>query len=80
MRYGSKCLKNYFKQLNRLVIEDEILYRLFLNDVAKKEFEQCCLPKHLWKETLYRIQNSQIALKLQEFRRRFFPWIYKTSY
>ena len=78
MRYASKCLKKYFKHLNRLVIKDEILYRLFYNDVGKIEVKQYCLPKHLWKETLYRIDNSQtaghigISKTIQEFRRRFY--------
>ena len=55
-RYASKNLKRYFKHLNRLAIEDEVLYQLFYNYAGKIEFKQYCLPKHLWKETLCRIQ------------------------
>ena len=73
-----KNLKKYFKHLNRLFIEDEVLCRLFYNDAGKIEFRQYCPPKDLWKETLYRIHNSQTAghigncKTIQEFRRRFY--------
>ena len=76
--YGTKVLKKYYKQLNRLIVKEGILYRLFYNDVGQVQYEQYCLPKHLWKEVLYRLHNSRTAGHnginriIQEFRQRFY--------
>ena len=53
--YGTKVLKKYYKQLNRLIVKEGILYRLFYNDVGQLQYEQYCLPKLLWREVLYRL-------------------------
>ena len=64
--------------MQRLVVEDGILYRLFYDDTEKVLHQQYCVPQHLRKEVLYRIHNSKtaghkvITTTIQEFRRRFY--------
>ena len=78
LKYEPISLKKYHKQLRRLIIEDEILYRIFYHDTGKMQFRRYCLPANLWKAVLYRIHNSKTAgligidCTLQEFRRRFY--------
>ena len=64
--------------LNRVVIENDVLYREFYDDTGRVQFKKYCLPKHLWKETIYRLHNSPTAghlgmqRTLQEFWKRFY--------
>ena len=77
-RYAKYSLRKYHKQLNRLTVENGILYRNFYDDCGKVAHKQLCLPKHLWKEAVYRIHNSPtgghlgIVRTAQEFRKRFY--------
>ena len=51
---------------------------IFYDDTGNVLHRQFCAPKHLWKETIYRLHNSQTAGHLgiketiQEFRKRFY--------
>ena len=55
------ALRKYRKQFNRLVAEDDILYRLFYDDCGNVQYRQFCVPKHLWREVVYRLHNSTTA-------------------
>ena len=61
LKYASTNLKKYHKHLNRLILEGNVLYRNFYDDTGKVLHKQFCVPKHLWKETIYRLHNSQTA-------------------
>ena len=39
------ALRKYRKQFNRLVVENDILYRLFYDDCGKVKYKQFCVPK-----------------------------------
>ena len=78
LKYATTSLKKYHKHLNRLILEGNVLYRNFYDDTGKVLHKQFCVPKHLWKETIYRLHNSQTAghlgikATIQEFRKRFY--------
>ena len=78
LMYASTNLKKYYKHLNRLILEGNVLYRSFYDDTGKVLHEHFCVSKHLWKETIYRLHNSQTAgllgikATIQEFRKRFY--------
>ena len=78
LKYASTNLKKYHKHFNRLILEGNVLYRNFYDDTGKVLHKQFCVPKHLWKETIYRLHNSQTAghlgikATIQEFRKRFY--------
>ena len=78
LKYVSTNFKKYYKQLNRLILEGNVLYRNIYGDTGKLLQKQFCVPKHLWKETIYRLHNLQTAGHLgikatsQEFRKRFY--------
>ena len=78
LNYASTNLKKYHKHLNRLILEGNVLYRNFYDDTGKVLHKQFCVPRHLWKETVYRLHNSQTAghlgtkATIQEFRKRFY--------
>ena len=71
-------LRKYRKQFNRLVVENDILYRLFYDECGKVEYKQFCVPKTLWRKVVFRLQNSEtagyfgIAKTVEEFRERFY--------
>ena len=77
VKYAPQLLRKYYKHLNRLVIEN-VLYREFYDDTGRVQIKQYCLPKHLWKEIIYRLHNSPTAghlgiqRTLQEFRKRLY--------
>ena len=77
LKYASTNLIKYHKQLNRLILEGNVVYWNFY-DTGKVLHKQFCVPKHLWKETIYRLHNSQTAghlgikATIQEFRKRFY--------
>ena len=56
-----KALRKYRKQFNRLVVENDILYRLFYDDWGKLKYKQFCVPKTLWCEVVSRLHNSKTA-------------------
>ena len=72
------ALRKYRKQFHRLVAEDDIFYRLFYADFGNVQYRQFCVPKHLWREVVYRLHNSKtaghsgIAKTIAEFRKRFY--------
>ena len=72
------ALRKYRKQFNRLIVEDDILYRLFYDDCGNIQYRQFCVPKHLWREVVFRLHNSKtaghfgIAKTIAEFRKRFY--------
>ena len=78
LKYASTKLKKYHKHINRLILEGNVLYRNFYDDTGKVLHKQFCVPKHLWKENIYRLHNSQTAghlgtkATIQEFRKRFY--------
>ena len=72
--------RKYPKQFHRLVVEIDILYRLFYDDCGKVKYKQFCVPKTLWREVVFRLHNSKtagrfgIAKTVEEFRKTFcFP-------
>ena len=80
------ALRKYRKQFNRLVVENDILYRLFYDDCAKVKYKRFCVPKTLWREVVFRLHNSKaaghfgIVKTVEEFRKRFsFPNFTKFS-
>ena len=72
------ALRKYRKQFNRLEIKNDTLYRLFYDDCGKVQSRQFCVPKHLWREVVYRLHSSKtaghfgIAKTIAEFRKRFY--------
>ena len=78
LTYASFQLKKYGEQFNRLVLQNGVLFRKFFDDTGKIKTLQFCLPKHLWREVVYRLHNSKlaghvgIAKTVQEFRKRFY--------
>ena len=78
LKYASTNLKKYNKHLNSLIIEGNVLYRNFYYDTGKVLQKQFCVSKHSWKETIYRLHNSQTAghlgikATIQEFRKQFY--------
>ena len=61
LTYASFQLKKYGKQFNRLVLQNRVLFRKFFDDTGKIKTLQFCLPKHLWREVVYRLHNSKLA-------------------
>ena len=78
LTYENSRKKKYAKQFNRLIIDDEVLYRNFYDDTGHVKHKQYCLPKHLWNEVVYRLHNSRTGGHLgmtrttEEFRKRFY--------
>ena len=78
LTYANSCLKKYAKQFNRLIIEDEILFRNFYDDTGNIKHKKYCLPTHLWNEVIYRIHNSPTGGHIgmtrtnEVFRKRFY--------
>ena len=72
------ALRKYRKQFPRLIIEENVLYRLFYDDQGKVQHKQYCVPKSLWREVIYRLHNSPTAghmginKTVEEFRKRFY--------
>ena len=72
------ALRKYPKQFNRLVVENDILYRSFYDDCGKVKYKQFCVPKTLWREVVFRLHNSKtaghlgIAKTVEDFRKRFY--------
>ena len=72
------ALRKYRKQFNRLVVENDLLYRLFYDDCGKVKYKQFCVSKTLWREVVFRLHNSKtaghfgIAKTVEEFRKRFY--------
>ena len=78
LTYASLELKKYYKHLNRLTIDEGIIYRQFFDNTGQISHLQYRLPTHLRREALYRLHNSKTAGDLgitrtvSEFRRRFY--------
>ena len=78
LTYENSRKKKYAKQFNRLILENDVLYRNFFDDTGKVKHKQYCLPKHRWKEVVYRLHNSPTGGHLgmtrtsEEFRKRFY--------
>ena len=76
--YTNPIEKKYAKHLERLVVEDGILYRNFYEHTGKVSNKQYCVPEQLKKEVVYRLHNSRTAGHLgivrtaHEFRQRFY--------
>ena len=72
------ALRKYRKQFNRLVVEKDILYRLFYDDCGKVKYKQFCVPKTLWREVVFRLHKSKtgghfgVAKTVEEFRKGFY--------
>ena len=71
-------LRKYRKQFARLIVEDNILYRLFYHDCGRIKHKQYCVPKALWREVLFRLHSSRrvghlgIQKIIADFRKRFY--------
>ena len=78
LRYANTTLRKYAKHFAQLVVTDGVLYREFFDAVGAVQADQFCVPKHLWKEIIYRLHNSATAGHLgivntiHEFRKRFY--------
>ena len=59
--YTNPIEKKYAKHLERLVVEDGILYRNFYEHTGKVSNKQYCVPEQLKKEVVYRLHNSRTA-------------------
>ena len=76
--YSSFDLQKYHKQLRRLLIENNTLYRKFFHHHGKNFIKQLVVPKHLLEELLYRIHNSKlkghigITKTILEFRKKYY--------
>ena len=44
------ALRKYRKQFHRLVVEDDVLYRLFYDDCGKVKYKQFGVQKTLWRD------------------------------
>ena len=72
------ALRKYRKQFNRLVVENDILYRVFYDDCGNVKHKQFCVLKTLWREVVFRLHNSKtaghfgIAKTIEDFRKRFY--------
>ena len=72
------ALRKYRKQFNRLVVENDFLYRLFFDDCGKVKYKQFCVPKTLWRGVVFRLYNAKsaghfgIAKTVEKFRKNFF--------
>ena len=60
LQYAKSKLKKYYKLLDRLVIENDILYHKFFGDDGTVKHKQLYKQK-FWKELLYCIHNSKTA-------------------
>ena len=67
--------RKYRKHFNRLVLEIDILYRLFFDDCGKVKYTQFCVPKTLCREGVFHPHNSKTARQfsipetVEEFRK-----------
>ena len=72
-------LRKYHKQFYRLIVEDDILYRLFHDDCGKLKYKQFCVANTLWPEVVFRLYNSKtaghcgITKTVEDFCNRLFP-------
>ena len=55
------AFRKYRKLFHRLVVENDILYRLFYDDCGKVKYKQFCVLKTLWREVVFRLHNSKTA-------------------
>ena len=77
LRYANTTLRKYAKHFARLVVTDGVLYRQCFDAVGAVQADQFCVPKHLWREIIYRLHNSTeghlgIVKTIHEFRKRFY--------
>ena len=59
--YLTVSQRKYKKQLDRLCVNNDIVYRKFFNRAGHVSHKQILVPKHLRYEVLYRIHNSPEA-------------------
>ena len=80
VKYAPQSLRKYFNHLNRLVIEDDVLYREFFDDTGRVHFKQyfvSFIKNCLTYQQLKRISKQHLTppLKLvstlKSFRRTF---------
>ena len=78
IHYATYEEDKYLKQLPRLTIKDQILYRKFYDHTGKVQCYQIVVPRQLRKELLYRIHNTKfmahkgISKTITEFRQKFY--------
>ena len=58
LQYATFEVKKYAKQLPRLKLENNVIYRLFFSYSGQVQYKQYCLPKKLRHEVLYPLHNS----------------------
>ena len=74
----SIAIRKHRKQFNRLVVENDILYRLFYDDCSKVKYKKFFVPKTLWREIVFRLHIPKtaghfgIAKTVEDFSKRFF--------
>ena len=60
------------------MLDNDVLYGLFCSDTGQVRYKQFCVPKHLQKERVFRVQNSTTAGQIgvtrtvEKFRQRFY--------
>ena len=54
-----RAIRKYRKQFHRLVVENDILCRLFYDDGGNLKCKQFCVPKALWHEVVFRLHISE---------------------
>ena len=59
--YLPLALRKYRKQFHRLVVKNDLLYRLFYDDCGKVKYKQFCVPKTFCREVVLRLHNSKTA-------------------
>ena len=50
--------KNYFNNLNRIVLKDEVMTQQYYNETGQSKYQQILLPKHLLKELLHALHGT----------------------
>ena len=70
LTYENSRRKKYAKQFNRLIIEENVLYRNFYDDTGQVKYKQNCFLKHLLNEVVYRLHNSRTGGHLGMTRTR----------
>ena len=76
--HSNEDTKKYIKQLPRVVLQNNVLYRKFFDQTGASFILHICVPKHLQQEIIFRSHNTKfrshngIAKTLQDFRLKFY--------
>ena len=76
--HSNQDTKKYIKQLQRVVLQNNVLYRKFFDKTDDFFILQICVPKHLQQEIIFCSHNTKfrsnnaIAKTLQDFWLKFY--------